>query len=91
MAIIAMIHPKGILIVEEIQVSSEIMIVTKKIKMQNVIMTEETVAIIHGLTMGIVIASITFDLVEILMVEIAFKNESKLSSNFKIYLVYIIC
>ena len=91
MAIIAMIHPKGILIVEEIQVSSEIMIVTKKIKMQNVIMTEETVAIIHGLVMGIVIASITFDLVEILMVEIAFKNESKLSSNFKIYLVYIIC
>ena len=91
MAIIAMIHPKGILIVEEIQVSSEIMIVTKKIKMQNVTMTEETVAIIHGLAMGIVIASITFDLVEILMVEIAFKNESKLSSNFKIYLVYIIC
>ena len=91
MAIIAMIHPKGILIVEEIQVSSVIMIVTKKIKMQNVIMTEETVVIIHGLAMGIVIASITFDLVEILMVEIAFKNESKLSSNFKIYLVYIIC
>ena len=91
MAIIAMIHPKGILIVEEIQVISEIMIVTEKTKMQNVITMEETVVIVHGLAMGIVIASITFDLVEILMVEIAFKNESKLSSNFKIYLVYIIC
>ena len=51
------------------------MIVTEKTKMQNVITMEETVVIIHGLAMGIVIASITSDLVEILMVETVLKNE----------------
>ena len=48
---------------------------TEKTKMLNVITTEETVVIIHGLAMGIVIASITSDLVEILMVETVLKNE----------------
>ena len=79
MAIIAIIQPKGILIVEEIQVISEIMIATEKTKIQNVITMEETVVIVHGLAMGIVIASIIFDLVEILMVETALKNDLKLS------------
>ena len=70
-------------IVEEIQVILEIMIATAKTKMLNVITTEETVVIVHGLEMEIAMLQIISDLVEILMVVIVKTN---LQKHFKMLL-----